>query len=79
MENTLSLNSRVVLPRYTGRSEEQHPGALGESAPGGILPENRADFLRSLRQLGAFSRVLGGVRLRRYQDAAGEAIARSVL
>ena len=79
LENTLSLNSRVVLPRYTGRSEEQHPGALGESAPGGILPENRADFLRSLRQLGAFSRVLGDVRLRRYQDAAGESIARSVL
>lgn len=41
--------------------------------------ESRAAFLRSLRTLEVFTRVLGAVRLRAYQAAAGEAIARSVL
>jgi len=44
-----------------------------------LNPPGRADFLRSLRTLEVYCRVLGGVRLRAYQAEAGEAVARSVL
>ena len=46
------------------------------------LPEKiatRVDFLRSLRHIEHFSRVFGGVRLRRYQLEAANAIVDSVL
>ncbi len=41
--------------------------------------QNRPDFLRSLRKVGNFTRVFGGIRLRTYQQAAANAIVRSVL
>ena len=41
--------------------------------------QNRPDFLRSLRKVGNFTRVFGGIRLRAYQQAAANAIVRSVL
>ena len=41
--------------------------------------QNRPDFLRSLRRVGNFTRVFGGIRLRTYQQAAANAIVRSVL
>jgi len=40
---------------------------------------SRPDFLRSLRRVGNFTRVFGGIRLRTYQQAAANAIVRSVL
>lgn len=40
---------------------------------------SRPDFLRSLRRIGNFTRVFGGIRLRAYQQAAANAIVRSVL
>ena len=40
---------------------------------------SRPDFLRSLRKVGNFTRVFGGIRLRTYQQAAANAIVRSVL
>ncbi|MCK9245923.1 MAG: hypothetical protein M0P11_03085 [Anaerolineaceae bacterium] len=46
------------------------------------LPERiatRVDFLRSLRRIEHFSRVFGGVQLRRYQQQAADVIVDSVL
>ncbi len=46
------------------------------------LPEKistRADFLRKLRQISAFSQVFGNVQLRQYQIEAANAIVDSVL
>ena len=40
---------------------------------------SRPDFLRSLRKVGNFTRVFGGIKLRAYQQAAANAIVRSVL
>ena len=40
---------------------------------------SRPDFLRSLRKVGNFTRVFGGIKLRTYQQAAANAIVRSVL
>ena len=40
---------------------------------------NRPDFLRSLRKVGNFTRVFGGIKLRAYQQAAANAIVNSVL
>ena len=40
---------------------------------------SRPDFLRSLRMVGNFTRVFGGIKLRAYQQAAASAIVQSVL
>jgi len=40
---------------------------------------SRPDFLRSLRKVGNFTRVFGGIKLRAYQQAAANAIVQSVL
>ena len=40
---------------------------------------SRPDFLRSLRLVGNFTRVFGGIKLRAYQQAAASAIVQSVL
>jgi len=40
---------------------------------------SRPDFLRSLRKVGNFTRVFGGITLRSYQQAAANAIVQSVL
>jgi len=40
---------------------------------------SRPDFLRSLRKVGTFTRVFGGIKLRAYQQAAANAIVNSVL
>lgn len=79
MDNAITLGRNIRVPEYPARSEtlQSMPAWLDTRADTEL--QTRANFLRSLRALGVYSRVLGGVRLRAYQDAAGEAIARSVL
>ena len=66
MTETLALSSPSLS--YTRRmmlSEPEKP--------------SRPEFLRSLRMVGNFTRVFGGIRLRAYQQAAANAIVNSVL
>ncbi|MEL7644990.1 MAG: hypothetical protein AAGU04_01810 [Anaerolineaceae bacterium] len=79
MDKALTFGTGLRAVQYPARTEAQR-AMPAPSANGGNLPlQTRANFLRSLRSLEVFSRALGGVQLRTYQDAAGETIARSVL
>ncbi len=79
MDSALALGTCLHIPDSSLRADScRRTPDLPEAQSAWPL-QTRANFLRSLRTLGVYSRVLGGVRLRAYQDAAGEAIARSVL
>ena len=66
------MTETLALPRidfcYSQRVRLSEPEIL-----------SRPDFLRSLRKVGNFTRVFGGIKLRAYQQAAANAIVRSVL